>query len=159
MLSTRGGFSIQDKVESTGIIFALLSSVVWSLFWIYNTRSEREPVISLFLNFGAGFTAAFIYCLLAGDAGSVSAGAVAGSLYIGLFEMGLTFLLWLKALRYSVTTAKISVLIYLAPFLSLVFIRYILGERILLSSLTGLIFIISGILLNRTDKISQENNG
>ena len=63
--------------------------------------------------------------------------------------MGITFVLWLKALKFSATTAKVSNLIYLSPFLSLVFIRFIVGETILLSTLTGLVFIVGGILLQQ----------
>jgi drug/metabolite transporter (DMT)-like permease len=63
--------------------------------------------------------------------------------------MGLTFLFWSKALKLSETTAKISNLIFLSPFLSLIFINTILNEAILASTFIGLIFIISGILLQR----------
>ena len=68
-------------------------------------------------------------------------------IYIGLFEMGITFIIWLKALSLSKTTAKVSNLIFLAPFLSLFIISKIVKERILLSSIIGLFFIISGIVI------------
>ncbi len=57
-----------------------------------------------------------------------------------------------EALKYSITTARVSILIYLAPFFSLFFIYFILGEKILISSLIGLLFIISGIIISRKDK-------
>ena len=74
---------------------------------------------------------------------------LAGSVYLGIFEMGLTFVLWLKALKLSSTTAKVSNLIYLSPFISLVLIHFIVGETILLSTFVGLVFIISGILMQQ----------
>jgi len=152
ILSTSGSFSIGDIKEPLGVSFALLSSIVWSVYWIFNTKSGRDPLILLLINFFSGFAFSLVYCLVFHDVGAVSLSAVGGSVYIGLFEMGVTFLVWLKAMKYSVTTAKVSILIYLAPFLSLVFIHYILGERILFSSLTGLVFIIAGILISRTDR-------
>lgn len=152
ILSTGGNFSFGSIKEPLGVIFALLSSVVWSLYWILNTKSKKDPVILLLINFFAGLIFSIVYCSVFMKIGEIPLEAFFGSLYIGFFEMGLTFLLWLKALKYSVTTAKVSILIYLAPFLSLVFINYILGEKILFSSLTGLFFIISGILISRTDK-------
>lgn len=152
ILSTGGSFSFGNIKEPLGISFALISSVVWSFYWILNTKSRKDPVISLFLNFSAGLVIVVVYCVLFQDIGRIPVEAIAGSMYIGFFEMGLTFFLWLKALKYSVTTAKVSILIYLAPFLSLVFINYVLGEKILFSSLAGLIFIIAGILVNRTDR-------
>ncbi len=152
ILSTGGSFSFGGIKEPLGVIFALLSSIVWSLYWIINTKSKNDPVILLLINFFSGLIFAIIYCSIFLEIGKIPINAFYGSLYIGVFEMGLTFLFWLKALKYSVTTAKVSVLIYLAPFLSLVFINYVLGEKILFSSLTGLIFIITGILVSRGDK-------
>jgi len=63
--------------------------------------------------------------------------------------MGLTYILWLKALKYTITTAKISNLVFLSPFISLIFISLIVGETILISTITGLVFIVSGILMQR----------
>jgi drug/metabolite transporter (DMT)-like permease len=72
-----------------------------------------------------------------------------GAVYVGVFEMGITFVLWLKALRLSRTTAQVSNLIYLTPFFALVFINLFVGERILASTVIGLAFIVSGILLQK----------
>jgi drug/metabolite transporter (DMT)-like permease len=68
------------------------------------------------------------------------------SIYVGLFEMGITFLVWLKALKLSKTTARVSNLIFLAPFISLIFIHRIVGEKILFSTIVGLILIVTGII-------------
>jgi drug/metabolite transporter (DMT)-like permease len=70
---------------------------------------------------------------------------LAGGIYIGLFEMGITFVLWLNALKYSSTTAKVSNLIYLSPFLSLILIYFTVGETILPSTVIGLSLIVAGI--------------
>lgn len=63
--------------------------------------------------------------------------------------MGLTFVLWLFALQFSVTTAKVSNLIYLSPFLYLILIHFVVGEVILISTLIGLALIIAGIILQQ----------
>jgi len=72
-----------------------------------------------------------------------------GAAYVGLCEMGITFLVWLKALRLSKTTAHVANLIYLVPFFALVLISLIVGEKILFSTVIGLVFIIGGIVLQR----------
>ena len=69
--------------------------------------------------------------------------------YVGIFEMGITFVVWSKALKLSKTTAKVSNLIYFAPFLSLVVIYLIVGEKILFSTIVGLICIVVGILIQQ----------
>ena len=63
--------------------------------------------------------------------------------------MGITFVLWLKALQLSKTTAQVSNLVYAAPFLSLFFIHFIVGEEIRLSTVVGLILIISGVVIQQ----------
>ena len=72
---------------------------------------------------------------------------VLGITYVGLFEMGITFLIWLKALKLSENTARVGNLIFVAPFLSLVFIRLFVGEDILASTFVGLLLIVAGLVL------------
>ena len=71
------------------------------------------------------------------------------SLYVGLFEMGLTYVLWLKALQLSSTTAKVSNLVYISPFLSLMFVSIAVGETIYFYTIAGLALIVGGIVLQR----------
>jgi drug/metabolite transporter (DMT)-like permease len=73
---------------------------------------------------------------------------ILSAIYVGFFEMGVTFVFWLKAISSSKNTEKINNLIYITPFLSLLFISVILKEKIFLSSLFGLFFILLGIFIN-----------
>ena len=73
-------------------------------------------------------------------------GAIA-SVYIGLFEMGITFFFWLKALQLADTTDKVSNLVYFAPFLSLIFVHFILHEPVYYTTPAGLLLIIAGIFI------------
>ena len=66
--------------------------------------------------------------------------------------MGVTFLLWLTALKLTDNTASVGNLIFISPFLSLVFIHYVLGERILISSAAGLLLIVAGLLVQRFNR-------
>jgi len=67
------------------------------------------------------------------------------AIYIGIFEMGITFFFWLKALQMAESTDKVSNLVYIAPFLSLVFVHFILHEPVYYTTPAGLVLIISGI--------------
>lgn len=145
----RGNFAELSFTNPIGVALALGSSIVWALYWIYNVKSKKEPVIKLFVNFLFGFLYVLILTLLISTTVMTNLNAWLGVLYIGLFEMGITFVVWLMALRLSVTTAKVTNLIYMAPFLSLVFVHLTVGEDILLSTLAGLFFIVGGIILQR----------
>ena len=70
--------------------------------------------------------------------------------------MGITFVIWSKALQLSITTAKVSNLIYLVPFLSLVVVFFVVGEKILLSTIVGLAFIMIGIILEQLKKFKRK---
>ena len=69
--------------------------------------------------------------------------------YVGLFEMGITFVLWLSALRLTQNTARISNLIFVSPFISLLLLANIIGEEIHPSTLIGLVMIVCGLVVQQ----------
>jgi len=141
-----------------GDLLAFSSSIIWALFWLLNVKDKRDEVQKLLLN----FIFAFIYILIAtfvfSEIRLPNLREITAVVYIGLFEMGITFVLWLKALMYSKSTDKISQLIYLSPFLSLVFINLVIKEPILKSTLIGLLLIIIGIVFQQKRKKNYNNN-
>jgi len=152
VIATEGHLSEFQFSNPTGVGLALGSTVIWSLFWIFNMKDQRDDIIKLFLNFAFGFFYILVYLLILKPADTlinVHINAYLGSIYIGIFEMGLAFVLWLKGLQLSITTAKVSNLIFLAPFISLLIINLTVGEQILWTTLTGLIFIVLGIVLQK----------
>lgn len=176
VISTRGDIFGLRFANPFGASLAVGSSLIWASFWLLNVTDARDPVVKLFGNFVFGLlflSAALLALARAGvtieqihptyTAGNAAAHAYAfpppislrgalGCAYIGCFEMGLTFVLWLKALSLTEKTARVGNLILLAPFISLVFIRFVAGERILLSSVLGLLLIIAGVVMQRSAK-------
>ena len=132
-----------------GVLLALGSTIIWALFWVVNTRDQRDEAVRLFVNFLFACVYILILALLLGQTRVGNWQGMLGGVYIGLFEMGITFLVWLKALRCAKTTAHVVNLIYLVPFLSLLVIATVLGERILPSTIVGLVFIVTGIVLQK----------
>jgi drug/metabolite transporter (DMT)-like permease len=149
IISTRGRLLSLRFTDPLGVSLALISSFIWALFWIYNLRDRRDEVAKLLLSFGFGFALTFCYASVTGQLVLPGVRGAIGSVYVGLFEMGVTFVLWLKALRLSRTTAQVSNLIFLAPFVSLVLLHFVAGETIYRSSAIGLVFIVGGILLQK----------
>ncbi|MCK9423709.1 MAG: DMT family transporter [Bacteroidales bacterium] len=149
VISTHGQFSSLHFSHPLGIALALFSAVFWALYWIFNIKDQREAVSKLFLNFCFGFFYTAIAMLTRGEFILPDFAGLAGAVYIGFFEMGITFVLWFNALKFSSTTAKVSNLIYLSPFISLIIIHFIVGETIFFSTVIGLVFIVSGIILQQ----------
>ena len=148
IISTEGKIASLEFREHLGVLLAVSSSIFWALYWIFNIKDKRDEVVKLLLNFLFGSVYILIVVLIFSDL-NITMKGLAGAVYIGLFEMGLTYFLWLKALKLSVNTARVSNLVYLSPFISLIIIRNVVGEKILLSTIIGLTFIISGIIIQK----------
>lgn len=149
IISTHGNLASFSFAKPLGTALAVGSSIIWALFWIYNSRDKRDDVAKLFLNFLFGLVYTTVATLSFSRIELPSLPGLLGVTYIGIFEMGVTFILWLKAMQYAKTTASVSNLIFLSPFLSMMLISLIVGERILPSSIFGMVFIITGILIQQ----------
>ncbi len=147
LISMMGGTGSQNPQNRLGIILALSTSVVWALYFLYNTRDKQDPVTRLFLN----FVFASMFLLLAGvfrgQSFPSSAEGWYAAIYVGVFEMGITFVLWLMAIRIAPKSDRISNLVYMAPFLNLLFASQVLGEKIYLTTVGGIILLVAGIVI------------
>jgi drug/metabolite transporter (DMT)-like permease len=152
VISSRGEMLSFSSFDPLGVVLALASTVIWALGWILNTKDDREPVASLLLSFLFGLPFIFIACVLFSDLSVSDPRGLLGAAYVGTFEMGITFVFWLKALKLSENTAKVGNLIFLSPFLSLIFIHFLVGEEIFASTFFGLVLIISGLIIQSLGK-------
>lgn len=151
-ISSQGGFDGFRNTNPMGVFLAVGSSVLWSLYWIFNVRDKRDEVVKLFLNFAIGLIMLFpVVALFSSFKISWGSGFWA-VIYSGVFEVGITYVLWLKAMNLATSNAKIGNLVFFAPFLSLVFIHFILKENIFITTFIGLIFIVSGVLVQQFDR-------
>ncbi|UCH13670.1 MAG: DMT family transporter [Bacteroidales bacterium] len=148
-ISAQGNLINYKIIEPLGIFLALISSVIWSLFWILNMKDKRDDEIKLFFNFLFSGIYIVITCIIFSDFNFSLTVSFYAAIYSGIFEMGITFILWLKALQLSKTTDRVTNLVYIAPFLSLILIHYVLKEDIFFTSIIGLILIVLGIIIQR----------
>lgn len=148
IISSQGRLFKPGHSDLTGVLLATGSSIFWAVYFILNVKDKRDEAIKLLLNFAFGSIYLIAIMIITGKWHTiVGLKGAAAAVYIGLFEMGITFLFWLKALRMASTTAKVSNLVYIAPFLSLVFVHFILHEPVYYTTPVGLILIISGIFV------------
>lgn len=155
-ISTGGNLRGLHVASPLGVGLALGSTLIWALYWLGNTRFSRDahridPVVGLFLGFACALPLVTVVTALFSDFSFSGRGILAGA-YVGAIEMGFTFVLWLTAMRLAAVTARVANLIFLSPFLSLVFIHFVLGEHIVPATLIGLLFIVGGLVLQGTGK-------
>ncbi|MFP4367638.1 MAG: DMT family transporter [Bacteroidales bacterium] len=149
LISSQGNPFDLDFSDPFGVSLALGSSVLWALFWIYNVRDRRNEVVKLFMSFLFACVYITLLMIISGGFHSFNLYGITGAVYIGLFEMGFTFVFWLKALQFAASSDKVSNLIYITPFFALLFINIIVGEQIYLTTFGGLVLIIAGILMQK----------
>ena len=152
VIATRGDLLAFRFSDPAGTALAVGSAFIWATFWLTNVRDDRDAIVKLLLNFVFGLAFVSVAAFALAGPPPLDLRGIGGSAYVGVFEMGLTFVLWMRALSLSRTTAQVSNLVYLSPFLSLVFISVIVDETILPSSVIGLLLIVGGIVIRRFDR-------
>ena len=149
IIATNGNISLMQFENPFGVFLMLSSTVIWSLFWLFNTKNSHDSLVSLFLIFVFSFPFILGFIVLTNSFVIPSIEGVIGSIYIGFFEMGISLVLWQSALKISTTVSRIASLVFITPFLSLIILYFILGERILLSTVAGILLICGGLILQK----------
>jgi len=154
IISSQGAPLSPGRSDTVGVMLALVSGVLWALYFVLNVRDRRDESVKLFTSFIFGSAYMLILMAVTGSfAHAVSLRGVAASVYCGFFEMGITFWLWLKALQLSETTDKVSNLVYFAPFISLILLHFIIDEPVYFTTPLGLLLIIGSVIWqNRAGK-------
>lgn len=142
-----------------GVFYMLFSTVIWSLFWLFNTKNKNDPLVSLFLIFLFSSPIIFLIMYFTDSFVVPSIEGLMGSIYIGFFEMGISIILWQSALKISTTVSRVASLVFITPFMSLVVLYLVLGEKILASTFFGLILICAGLILQKyfTNKLIESS--
>lgn len=128
-----------------GVVLAISTSLVWAIYWLINTKSDIDAILNLFINFSTGWLLTLPLALMVSHTYLVSTKSWLAVIYAGIFEMGLTFVIWLTAMRLTSRTDKISNYVFLSPFLSLIFIRLFLHETIYITTVVGLVCIVISV--------------
>ena len=150
IIATRGQLLEMEFDSGEGVSLALISTVLWALYWLLSTRNPRDPLVSLCLNFLLAAPCALVICMTFSTLVLPTLKGALAAIWIGLFEMGVTFALWSTALRLASGVARIGNLIFLSPLISLVLIATVLGEIIHPATLVGLMLIIPAVLLQQS---------
>lgn len=149
IIVTDGDLSAFEFNAPGGVLLALTSTVIWGLSWVLNSRfvdnHQLDPQVTLFLNFTAATPVLWLITVLTDGVMAMTWASILSGLYVGLFEMGIAFVLWMSALRLTDNPIRVSSLIFLAPPISLVLITTVLGEPISQSTLLGLVVILLGL--------------
>ncbi len=146
IIATRGEFTSLGDVSTPGVLLAAVSTLIWAVYWLFNAKDGLDPVLKLFTGFCFGLLFTTLYGLIIGGIEFPPARALLPLIYVSLFEMSITFTLWLTALQLSSSAARIGNLIYITPFFSLFILSLVIGETIHPATFIGLLLIVGSIL-------------
>ncbi|MFG0832898.1 DMT family transporter [Aeromonas bivalvium] len=149
VIATRGDLLALQFDSPLGVGLALLSTQIWAGYWILNTRNQGDPIVSLLLGFLLSLPLILVATWWLADFHMTAWQGWAGAIYVGLFEMGFGFVLWLMAMRSATDTAPLSNLIFISPFASLILLNLLIGEEIHLATPIGLSLIIAALLVQQ----------
>lgn len=157
VIATKGDLLGLQFDSPLGVGLALLSTLLWAGYWILNTKNQADPVVGVLLGFVIAIPFAVALSVYEGAPWQpISLQGWAAVIYVGLFEMGITFVLWLSALKNTQNTARISNLIFASPFISLILLATIIGEDIHSSTLAGLVLIIAGLIVQQVKRAPKK---
>lgn len=152
VIATRGAVFNVSFADPLGVVLALASTLLWALYWLLNARDSRPALVGQWQNFTVGLPVLTILLLLGPGFQWHGWGALGAGVYVGLFEMGIAFILWQMAVHKVSRTAKVSNLIFLSPPVSLMLLFLVVGEPILPSTLMGLVLILLGLGMQTQQK-------
>ncbi len=147
---TKGDFSVLRFGSAIGVLSAIAGAIVGGLFMVLGKKQNHEKFTAVMFYYFFSLFYVFATILLFSEIPRLSFHQLAGLLWLGIFTSGFAYVFWFFALKYG-DTAKMSNIILLTPFISLVYIYFLVGEKILWSSVVGLIVIIAGILIQSTN--------
>ena len=116
--------------DAKGILFALLAAVCYGLYCTLNKRESYDKNL----------------ILIQGKIEAPTLSQTAGMIWNGVICNALPYLTWALALDLG-NTAVIANLAYLTPFVSLLCTYFVLGEKITVFSVLGLVLIVTGIAI------------
>ena len=150
LVISQGSFNLAS-LPLYGFSMALLSTVIWALYWLITKQLQQPPLIALFIHFSIGLPFIVLAVLILEPIPVLNLHTLALCLHIGLFEMGFTFLLWLRALRIGDNIALLSNLTLLTPFFSMMIIASVLKEPIHWSAFMGLFLIVTAVFYQQNE--------
>ena len=151
LIVTKGSFSVLQFGSMFGVLSAVAGAVIFGLFGVLGKKQNYDKLISMAFYYLVSTVCALVVVLMFSAIPALTTRQFLGLVWFGTFTSGLAFVFWFLAMKHG-DTAKVANMILLTPFVSLIYIYFLVGEKILTSSVAGLFAIVVGILLQSIEK-------
>jgi len=144
---SKGDFFRFVSTYAEGNLFAFVGAISYGFFSVIGWKKNYDVFISMMFYFGFSFIYSLIATIAFSAIPTITSYEMVGLIWMGVFATGLSFCFWFLALKHG-DLIEMSSIVFITPFISLIYIYFLLGEEILLFSVIGLIIIVLGIFLN-----------
>ena len=145
IITTNGNIATFNLTNFQGDILALSGAFVFALFSVLGKKYNFDKTISVFIYFLSALIFIIPTVLIFSEITFPSFKVWLWIIYNGVFVNGISYIFWFKALEDG-ETHIVSNLLYLTPFISLIYILIFLDEKILISAVVGIVVIVVGVL-------------
>jgi drug/metabolite transporter (DMT)-like permease len=157
LLMTKGDFANLNFTNFKGDLLAILAAVSWGLFTNLVKKNKKDMLLSTFfitavafvLSVGAMFAYSQFKLPLIAD--------FYGVLWLSLSNIVLGFFLYFRALKYS-SASLIASFTFITPFVTLLFIMLLLGEKLTLMDCIAALLILLSVPVQKIGKVNAGNS-
>ncbi len=150
-----GALKTFDQKTLLGALCCILGAVSYGIFTAFSSKVQYDKTMTMMVSYFVTFFATTIINLCSGALFVPRLDQAAGFLWNGIFTVAIANVVWVMALEKG-STAKISNLAYITPFLSSVWTWIFLNDPLTKASFIGLVIIMLGILIQLSDKKKPE---
>ncbi|HHW31959.1 MAG TPA: DMT family transporter [Clostridiaceae bacterium] len=143
IILTNGNFQNVKMTNIKGDLLAISGAICWGIFSNLGKKNRIDNFISNYIFVVMSFVFSWI-CMRAFSSFVVpDFKSFGGLIWLSLSNIVFSYYIWFKALK-NASSSLIASLSFITPFITLVFIKFLLGEDITLIQFTGLIIILLG---------------
>jgi drug/metabolite transporter (DMT)-like permease len=157
IIVSKGNLCIIHFSNLSGDLLGIGAALCWGLFTNFGMKNKRDPYLSIYIYTLESFVLSAIGLFTFSRFVVPDVLAFSGLIWIGLTVITGIFFLWFHILKVASVSFAAS-MSFLNPFVSLLFIFLLIGEKILFIQLTGLAFIMIGVIVQQIGEHRAPDN-
>ncbi len=146
IIVTKGNFASFRLSNAFGDLSGLLCAISWGLFSNLARNMKKNPFLCNFIYIATSFVLSAAAMLAFSEFRLPSVGTLVLCAIVGLLNMNLGYSVWFKILTELPTTLVASVT-FITPCMNLLAIVLVLGEKVSVVQLVGVLVVVFGIAL------------
>ena len=154
LVLTKGEFNQVNIDNPLVISYVAAGAACFALFSVLSKKVKRDPLGVVAVYFLVATIASLISMLYFSEFALPSSNEIAAVLLNGILVNGLSYVLWIQALRLT-EASYLAPLTFITPALSVIYLVILFDEPLVMASLVGLVLVIIGGLINSIQSVRR----